>query len=291
MADFQTITYEVDGAVAWVTLNRPEVHNAFNQRMQRELRSVWRWLRRDDDIRVVVLTAAGDRAFCAGIDRTSVLGPGKELNEAAARNHGLGPDPDAGPEPVHAGSGTTPFMFDDATEWLGPKANDLWKPVIAAVNGIAAGGAFFMLGEVDIIIAAEHATFFDPHLTFRMAAVYEPLQMMHKMPFGELVRMTLLGNAERMTAARAHEIGLVSEVCPLAELHDRAKWVADTIAQASPNAVQGTLRALWAGRELSRGQAMGLGWAFVELGNEPEQLDAGQQTFNEGVRRTPPRLR
>jgi enoyl-CoA hydratase/carnithine racemase len=291
VADFETITYEVEGAVAWITLNRPEVHNSFDPRMQQELRSVWRWLRRDDDIHAVVLTAAGDRAFCAGIDRTSVLGAGKEANDAAARHDGPGPDPDAGVEPVHTGAGTTPYMFDDPSEWIGPKTNDMWKPVIAAVNGLAAGGAFYMLGEVDIVIASDNATFFDPHLTYGMVAVYEPLQLLHKMPFGELVRMTLLGNAERLTAQRAHEIGLVSEVCPLPELHDRAKWVADTIADASPVAVQGTLRALWAGRELSRAQSLGLGWAFVALGNEQAEVASGQQAFSQGAGRIAPRLR
>lgn len=291
MADFQTIDYTVDGAVAWVTLNRPEVHNSFDARMQQELRSVWRWLRRDDDVRAVVLTGAGDRAFCAGIDRTDVLGAGKERNDAAARRDGPGPDPDAGEEPVHTGAGTTPFMFDDPSEWIGPKTNDLWKPVIAAVNGLAAGGAFYMLGEVDVIIASENATFFDPHLTYGMVAVYEPIQLLAKMPFGELVRMTLLGNAERLSAERAHEIGFVSEVCPPAELHDRAKWVADTVAQASPVAVQGTLRALWAGRELSRGQSLGVAWAFVALGNEQGEMAAGQEAFTARSRRVEPRLR
>ena len=160
-------------------------------------------------------------------------------------------------------------MFDDPGENLGPKSNDLWKPVIAAVNGIACGGAFYMLGEVDFIIAAEHATFFDPHLTFNMAASFEPLQMTGRMPFGDLVRMTLLGSEERMSAERALQIGLVTEVVAGGELRERAAWAAGVIAKAHPVAVQGTLRALWAGRELSRAQALGLGWAFVGLGNDP----------------------
>jgi enoyl-CoA hydratase/carnithine racemase len=175
-------------------------------------------------------------------------------------------------------------MFDDPGENLGPKANDLWKPVIAAVNGIACGGAFYMLGEVDFMIAAEHATFFDPHLTFNMAAAFEPLQMTGRMPFGDLVRLTLLGSEERMSAQRALQIGLVTEVVPAAELRPRAQWAAGVIAKAHPVAVQGTLRALWAGRELSRGQALGLGWAFVGLGNDPEALAEGQARFTSGER-------
>ena len=281
MPEFETLGYEESGGVAWVTLNRPDVLNAFNTTMQRELRDLWRWLRRHDDVRVVVLTGAGDKAFCTGIDRSEALSdgprPGRRSGGAPAGTAG-------GDEAVHIGSGTTPFMFDDPGENLGPKSNDLWKPVIAAVNGIACGGAFYMLGEVDFMIAAEHATFFDPHLTFNMAAAFEPLQMTGRMPFGDLVRLTLLGSEERMSAARALQIGLVTEVVPGTELRDRAAWAAGVIAKSHPVAVQGTLRALWAGRELSRGQALGLGWAFVGLGNDPAALAEGQARFAAGER-------
>ena len=287
MPEFETLGYEESGGVAWVTLNRPDVMNAFNTTMQRELRSVWRWLRRHDAVRVVVLTGAGDKAFCTGIDRSEALAegprPGRSGGRGTAGPSGTTGDPKSD-EALHIGSGTTPFMFDDPGENLGPKSNDLWKPVIAAVNGIACGGAFYMLGEVDFMIAAEHATFFDPHLTFNMAAAFEPLQMTGRMPFGDLVRLTLLGSDERMSAQRALQIGLVTEVVPADELVPRAQWAAEVIAKAHPVAVQGTLRALWAGRELSRGQALGLGWAFVGLGNDPEALAEGQARFASGQR-------
>ncbi len=291
MPEFETLGYEESEGVAWVTLDRPAVMNAFNTTMQRELRSVWRWLRRHDDVRVVVLTGAGDKAFCTGIDRSEALAegprPGRSDSAGGAASPSAAPGPTGDPkadEALHIGSGTTPFMFDDPGENLGPKSNDLWKPVIAAVNGMACGGAFYMLGEVDFMIAAEHATFFDPHLTFNMAAAFEPLQMTGRMPFGDLVRLTLLGSEERMSAQRALQIGLVTEVVPADELRARAQWAAGVIAQAHPVAVQGTLRALWAGRELSRGQALGLGWAFVGLGNDPEALAQGQARFASGQR-------
>jgi enoyl-CoA hydratase/carnithine racemase len=282
MPEFETLGYEESEGVAWVTLNRPEVMNAFNTTMQRELRSLWRWLRRHDDVRVVVLTGAGDKAFCTGIDRSEALAEGPRPGRSGAS--ATTSEPDATSEAVPIGSGTTPFMFDDPGENLGPKSNDLWKPVIAAVNGIACGGAFYMLGEVDFMIAAEHATFFDPHLTFNMAAAFEPLQMTGRMPFGDLVRLTLLGSEERMSAQRALTIGLVTEVVPADELRPRAQWAAGVIAKAHPVAVQGTLRALWAGRELSRGQALGLGWAFVGLGNDADALAEGQARFASGTR-------
>jgi enoyl-CoA hydratase/carnithine racemase len=287
VADFETIEYRSDEAVAWVTLNRPEVHNAFNATMQRELKTVWRWLRRDDSVRAVILTGSGEKAFCTGIDRGEVMGTSKETNLSARRNSGDGPDPAAGEPPIHVGSGSTPFMFDDPGENIGPKSNDLWKPVVAAVNGMACGGAFYMLGEVDFIIASETATFFDPHVSYGMTAGYEPLQLLPKMPFQEILRLSLLGNSERMSASRAHQVGFVSEICPPAELHDRALWAATEIAKAPPLAIQGTLRALWAGRELSRGQSLGLAWAFVGLGTDQDSLAEGQRTFSSGVRTTP----
>ena len=111
-----------------------------------------------------------------------------------------------------APTAASPWMFDDPGDEIGPKSCDLWKPVIAAVNGIACGGAFYMLGEVEFIIAADHATFFDPHVTYGMTPVFEPIHVMQKMPFHEIMRISLLGNHERMSAQRAYQIGLVSEV-------------------------------------------------------------------------------
>ena len=220
MAELETILFEATEGVAWVTLNRPEVHNAFNATMQREMRTILAVaVRRDDSVRVVVLTGAGERAFSSGVDREEVLGGSKTVNTVEGIDLGTGPDPTAGSEPIHIGSDTSPFMFDDPSEQLGPKSNDMWKPVVAAVNGMACGGAFYMLGEADIIISADHATFFDPHVTFGMPAGYEPLHMLPKNALGKIVCMTLrLGNSERILPfARAPtNIGLVSELCPTA---------------------------------------------------------------------------
>ena len=271
---FETLGYEESDGVAWVTLDRPEVYNAFNAVMQRELRTLWRALRRHDDVRVVVLTGAGDKAFCTGIDRNEALGD-------ATGDATVGEDGEA----VHVGAGSTPFMFDDPGEDLGPKTCDLWKPVIGAVNGMACGGAFYLLGEVDFIIATEQATFFDPHVTYGMAAAFEPLQMSGSMPFGELARLTLLGASERMSAQRAHQIGLVSELAAdVDDLREKAGWAARAIADSPPLAVQGSLRALWAGRDMGRGQALALGYAFVGLGNSDEALAQGQERFASGAR-------
>jgi enoyl-CoA hydratase/carnithine racemase len=284
MADFETVLYEEIDGVAWVTLNRPEVHNAFNFKMQSELKSIWRGLRTNEDVNCAVLTGAGERAFCTGIDRSEMMGDWDEPGDISGSQGGMSKNRGTG------GAGATPWHFDDPGENIGPKSNDLWKPVIAAVNGMACGGAFYMLGEVDFVIASENATFFDPHVTFGMTSCFESMHMLQKMPFHEIMRVALLGSNERLTAQRAREIGLVTEVVPLAELHDAVAWAANAVASAPPIAVQGTVRSLWAARELSRMQALDMGKVIIRLGSDPASLYAGQQAFSSGER-VKPRLR
>jgi enoyl-CoA hydratase/carnithine racemase len=262
---FETITYQPgDDGVAVVTLDRPERHNAFDATMCDELSALWRTLRSDDSIRAVVLTGAGEKSFCSGIDREAV-----PADEDSYR--------------------FDPFSYDDPGQRLGPKSNELWTPVVAAVNGMACGGAFYLLGEVEFIVAAEHATFFDPHVTYGMPAVFEPTLMSGRMPFGEIMRLSLLGNHERLSAQRAHQIGLVSEVVPGGrdELLDAARWAAAAIASAPTAAVQTTVRTLWAARELSRRQALDLGNTFLNLGMRQDTLAEGQASFASGQRITP----
>ncbi|MGB3410856.1 MAG: enoyl-CoA hydratase-related protein [Microthrixaceae bacterium] len=300
MAEHQTITVEVaENGVATVTLNRPEVLNAFNATMVDEVHRLWLSMRHDDAVRCIVLTGAGDRAFCTGIDRTEQIDDGQGSTSQGDASSGTDDgDTDDGdtdssaddaPDRI-AGFGSTPFHFDDPGEKLGPKTNDLWKPVIAAVNGMACGGAFYMLGECDILMAAEHATFFDPHVTFGMTATFEPLHMLHKMPFGELVRMSLVGSHERISAQHAQRIGLVSEVTTGDDLLASAQSLASIIASSPPLAIQGTLRSLWAGLELTRSQALAQGWSFIGLGTNEESLAEGQRAFASGVR-IKPRIR
>lgn len=264
MSEHETVRLAISDGVAWVTLDRPEVLNAFDERMLHELSQVWRRLRADPAVRVAVLTGAGDRAFCTGLDRTGIAGDG-----TAAGGVGF------------AGS---PFHLDDPGARLGPKSNDLWKPVIGAVNGMACGGAFYLLGECDILIAAEGATFFDPHVTYGMPASYESILMASRMPLGEVLRMQLTGAAERLSAHRAYEIGLVSEVVPFDELAGAAARLAGVVAAAPTLAVQATLRAVWTAAEFGRRAALDLGYAFVAMGHSTDALDAGQRRFAAGER-------
>ncbi len=270
--DFEDISYEEQAGVAYVTLNRPTKYNAISQTMRTELKEVWAALRRRDAVRCVVLSAAGDKAFCTGIDRDFIAG---------------GPPVGEDGEEQLQGFGSTPFMFDDPVGDVGPKTNDLWKPVIGAVNGMACGGAFYMLGECDFLIAAESATFFDPHVTAGMAAAFEPIQMLNKMPFPEIVRLTLMGSHERMSSGRAHQIGLVSEVVPGEGLREAAQWAAEAIASAPALAVQATLRALWNGLEHSRSQSLAMAYSYIAMGSSNKSLAEGQAAFSSGKRIVP----
>ncbi len=271
MTDFETLLYTESDGVAWVTLNRPDVLNSFNSTMRTELKGLWRSLRSNDDVRAVVLTGAGERAFCVGIDR------GAEDTYVVFE------------QDTFYGTSNN-YMYDDPGEDIGPKANDLWKPVICAVNGMACGGAFYMLAECDIIIAAEHATFFDPHVTYGQAAVYEPMKLMQHISLGNVMRLSLLGSHERISAATALQIGLVTEVVPADELHEQAGWLAGVVASVPANVSSGTMRAVWAASDLGPLAARSMGPSILSTATDKDVMKAGNEAF-ENQPRIKPRIR
>lgn len=234
-----------DTGVAVVTLDRPGRLNAIDLTMRDELRQVWRELRFDDSVRAVVLTGAGERAFCTGLDRDAVV-----------------------PQP------SSPYMADDPLLRVGPKSNDLWKPVIAAVTGMACGGAFYLLGEADFLVADPTAAFFDPHTTYGMVSAYESVLLAQRMPYGEVARMMLMGTAERISAERAHAIGLVSELTPPGEALAAATECAAVLAGYPAEGVQGTVRALWAAREGAVAAGFAQAPQLIALGNLPGERQA-----------------
>ncbi|MGA5359795.1 enoyl-CoA hydratase/isomerase family protein [Streptomyces purpurascens] len=239
------VSADKDSGVAVVTLNRPGRLNAIDLEMAGRLADVWRELRFDDTVRAVVLTGAGERAFCTGIDRDAVV-----------------------PQP------NSPFAQDDPLLGIGPKANDLWKPVVAAVRGMACGGAFYLLGEAEFIVADTTAAFFDPHTTYGMVSAYESVLMAQRVPYGEVARMALMGTAERISARRAYEVGLVSELAPEGGALETATACASVIAGHPTEAVQGTVRALWAASEAGRAQGVAQAPHLIALGNAAGERQA-----------------
>jgi enoyl-CoA hydratase/carnithine racemase len=236
---FDTVLFDVaDDHVATITLNRPEVLNAFNQRMCEEFAVLWPIIREDDAIHAVVLRAAGERAFSTGVDVKAPLR-----------------------------YSTNVWSQADPGDRLSPKANRVWKPLVCAVHGMAAGGAFYWINESDIVICSPEATFFDPHVTYGLTAVLEPIGLAYRVPLGEALRMALMGLDERISAERALVIGLVTEIADRAALWERAHQIAAVIAAKPPAAVQGTVRAIWESLDVGRSAALARGMSYTQLGN------------------------
>lgn len=240
---YETILVDVTVHIATVTINRPAAMNSFTRQMMDEFAQFWREVGDDDDIHVVVLRAAPGRAFSTGVDVKAAQEEG-----GAVIHHNV-------------------FTAADPGEKLGPKMNNCWKPVIAAVHGLCAGGAFYWINEADIVIASEDAAFFDPHVTYGMTAALEPIGLTYKLPLGDVLRMALLGNDERISAHTALRLSLVSEVVKLDELWSRAQELAQTIAAKPPAATQGTVKAIWESLDLPRSVALRTALKYCQVGN------------------------
>jgi enoyl-CoA hydratase/carnithine racemase len=239
MTSFATILYETGADhVATITLNRPEVLNAFDRQMCEEMRQAWGLVKGDPSVHAVVLRAAGDRAFCAGLDTKKPYGQ---------------------PDDV--------WNHEDPGELLSPKWQHVWKPVVCAVQGICTAGALYFLNEADIVICSEDATFFDSHVTYGLVSALEPVGLMRRIGLAETLRMALSGNDERVTADTALRISLVTEVVPREELWARAHELAAGIARKPTSATQGTVRAIWESLDRPYRAAMQQGLLYTRIGN------------------------
>lgn len=253
-----TIEFEVVDHVATVTLNRPDRLNSFNELMAQEIDAAWARVRTDVDIRVAILRANGDRAFCTGID----VAEGKWW------------------------AGQPIFNQEDPGAALGPKAHRVWKPVIAALHGIVAGGAMYFVNECDFAICSQSATFFDPHPNSGIVSALEPMGMLALgVPYGEVLRWALLGSEERMTADTALRIGLVTEIVEDGQLRSRAAQLAAEIAARRIEGIQGTVRAMWEARDLTPSARQRHGLSYTHIGN------AGAGRRGSRTNKAEPRLR
>jgi enoyl-CoA hydratase/carnithine racemase len=232
--NYEFIRYEVEDRVATITLDRPAVLNAVHPPASAELRDAWRRVREDQNVLVAILTGAGDRAFCAGMD----------LKWAAAhaedrRRDGTRPDLS-----LHFGG------LVDA-----PSRFDLWKPIIAAVNGVAAGGGFEMAMACDIVVAAEQARFGLPEVT---RGLLPGAGGVHRLPrlIPPNIALGLLLTGRLISAQEAYRYGLVNEVAPAGEMLATARRWADEILEASPLAVQATKQAALLGLDRPLAEAV-----------------------------------
>ncbi len=247
--DFESILYEKSDGVVTLTLNRPERHNAFNLAMAGELHQAWTDIKADPEVVCAIVTGAGDKAFCTGFDVSDVAS-GSTAGESAVAYE------------------DSPILKLTAIH------NRCWKPVITAVNGMVVGGGLHFIADSDLIVCAEHATFFDTHVKVGLVAGLEPVGLARRIPLEAALRMALLGGSERMSAAEAVEIGLVGEVLPAADVMPRARDLAQKIAQHSPSALARSKQAVW--ESLDRGLHDGLrhAWEIIgEHGEHPDMLE------------------
>lgn len=245
------VRFERRGNIAIVTLAAPERLNALSRADQQQLRDIWEVVRSDDDIRCAVVTGEG-RGFCAGSHMESLAS--------------------------HAASGADqPSTYSSFT----PRLRKVYKPVITAVNGVCAGAGLHFIVDSDIVIVSERATFTDPHVDFGQVTGQEPAGLIRKIPMERVMRMVVLGRAERIDARTAVEIGLASEVVAPERLVDRALELAELAAQVSPAAVQASIRAIWESLDMPLGAAYDHAYGYITAHRlHPDALE-GPRAFLE----------
>jgi enoyl-CoA hydratase len=246
---YETLIVERRGAVGWLEFNRPDVGNAMNAKMLDELERAWQELDADPDVRVIVNTGAGT-AFQTGLDVVE-----------------LSRDPDA----LRKQSRRTKRAELRLSAWH----NQVWKPVIAAVNGVCAGGGLHFVADADIVIASSNATFLDPHVSIGQVTAYEAIALVRKSPMEPIMRMALTGRHERLSAARAYELGILSQVVePPQQLADAAMELAEKIALNSPAAMRATKKALWGALEMGLTDACRAGGReLIAMWGHPDQTE------------------
>ncbi|HUO47432.1 MAG TPA: enoyl-CoA hydratase/isomerase family protein [Acidimicrobiales bacterium] len=253
---YETLELARRGPVGWLVFNRPEAGNAMDARMLDELEQAWGELDADPAVRVIVTTGAG-RSFQTGLDVVQL-----------ARQ----------PEALRKQSGRTKRAELCMTAWH----CGVWKPVIAAVNGVCAGGGLHFVADADVVLAASDAQFLDPHVSVGQVTAYEAIGLARKIPFEAVMRMALVGRHERVSAERAHALGMVSQVVdPPERLRDEAQALAEKIAQNSPAAMAATKRALWGALEAGLTEACKAGAKeLVSMWGHPDQ-EEGPRAFAE----------
>src|SRR5205085_12236368 len=160
-----------------------------------------------------------------------------------------------------------------------PRRQRVHKPVIAAVNGVVAGFSLDLVTETDIPIASEKASFVDPHVSLGYVSSHEMVNLARRVPVAVCLRMALLGSRERMSAERAYQVGLVTEVVPHARLMERAHELAGMICTNAPLAVWGTKMGILQGLGLPFAQAEEIAAGYLEVVEQSEDHGEGPRAF------------
>ncbi|MSP88436.1 MAG: enoyl-CoA hydratase/isomerase family protein [Alphaproteobacteria bacterium] len=216
-----SIDFELDDGIAVVTINRPERRNALDAEHYEALSKAWMRVRDDPDVRVAIITGAGDKAFCAGADLKSWVGREVELAELWLTQKGQ----------------------------LLNRGLEVWKPVIAAVNGACVGGGVTLLLATDIRVAVEGATFGLAEVKRGIIAANGGTQrIMEQLP--HCIAMEMLLTGDTMDAATAERWGLINKVVPAKELRAAAMAYARKIGANAPLAIQAAKELALRGRDM-----------------------------------------
>ena len=245
---YRGLAVERDGPVGWLIFDRPDAGNAMDAAMLADLPRAWHDLDDDPDVRVIVNTGNGS-AFQTGLDVRQLAGDRDALREQSRRTK-------------HADLAISAWH------------NGVGKPVIAAVNGVCAGGGLHFVTDADIVIAAERATFLDPHVSIGQASAFELIGLARRGAVEPVVRLGLSGRHERLDAARAYQLGIVSEVVPDAAA--AARQLAEKIARNPPDVLRLVKQQLWRALELGLTAARREAAAAIARSPQPACLPSSQ---------------
>jgi E-phenylitaconyl-CoA hydratase len=243
-----TVLYERDGRVATITYNRPEALNAINAELRADLNAAWARFREDEEAWVAIVTGAG-RAFSAGED----------LRDRGGQQSG--------------------------TFWEVPSFTSLesgmevWKPVVAAVNGYCLGFALTLVASCDFVIASDRAEFGFPEVRIGVPTIQGAVRMPRMVGWQHAMELLLLG--ERIDAQRAERIGLVWRVVPHETLMDEARALAERLLFSAPLAVRATKEVARRGWELPLADAIRFGETMRRVAGATEDATEGRTAFRE----------
>jgi enoyl-CoA hydratase/carnithine racemase len=227
--------------------------------MKKELNDAYATAESDDDVWTLFVTAFG-KAFCSGADIEEV--------------------PEDGKVP-HDGRYLSQYQEWEAPQEATPPFRTMAKPIVVAVNGICCGAGMDLVTTGDISIAAENATFFDPHVSIGLVSGREMVRVARTLPINVAMRMALLGKHERLSAQRAYELGFITELVAPDDLGKRARELAEMVNRNAPLAVRGTRLAVRKGLGLPLHDAEILAEAFRERVLHTEDSLEGPRAFLE----------
>ncbi len=249
---YETLLYDQRNAIGYVTINRPEKLNALNRKVMEELLDCFEALQKDQEVRVVILTGSGEKAFVAGAD----------INELAPQT------PIAGKETSRFGQQVLDLI------------EDLGKPVIAAINGVALGGGCELAMACTLRVAAESARLGQPEVKLGLMPGYAGTQRLPRL-VGKCRALELILTGEAVSAPEAHRIGLVNQVVPASELMPAAEKLAQKIIANAPLAIKFALEAVNHGMEMPAAEGQFLEATLFGLCCTTADMKEGTRAFLE----------